>query len=466
MQPSNQMFATERPRRLFFRVALPGLVSMLAMSIYSILEGAFVGHMLGEAAFAAINLAMPFVMINFSLADLVGVGSSVPISIALGRKDNDRANRFFSLSLILIFAAAVVMGLLLFFASPALLRLIGAEGELASLAVKYVRVYAVFSPVTTIVFAMDNYLRISGFVRFSMILNVAMSLLTVGLLWLFLGVFDLNVEGSALATSISMTLAAIVAFIPFLCGKTVFKFTRPRVKGIMLREIAACGSPVFLNNVAGRVASIVMNTALLRMGGVALGQTAVAAYSVLMYAGDLIQPMLYGMSDSIQPAVGYNWGAKSLDRVRALTKCSFVACAVVSVVGTVAMMTLPAYIVPLFVDAEKEPALFEMSVHAMRLFSTAFLFRWFGFAVQGFYSAIEKPLPATVLSLGSAMVFPILFIAALSPLGLDGLWLNATATAFVVMVLAIVMLRLSQRTLRRDIERHGPAEETRDRESD
>ncbi len=462
MSSSNRMFATEPPRRLFFKVALPGMISMLAMSLYSIIEGAFVGHILGEAAFAAINLAMPFVMINFSLADLVGVGSSVPISIALGRKDEERANRYFSLSLILIFAAAVVMGLILFFASPALLRLMGAEGELLTLAVKYVRVFALSGPITTVVFAMDNYLRISGYVRFSMFLNIASSLLTVGLLWLFLVVFDMHVEGSALASALSMGLTALVAFIPFLRKKTVLRFTRPRMRANMLREIAACGTPVFLNNVAGRVASIVMNTALLSMGGVALGQTAVAAYSVLMYAGDIIQPMLYGMSDSIQPAVGYNWGARSLDRVRSLTKYSFAACAIVSVIGTAVLFTCPQYIVPLFVDVEKEPALFELSVRAMRLFATAFLFRWFGFAVQGFYSAIEKPLPASILSVGSAMVFPILFIVALSPLGLDGLWLNFTATSLSVGILALVMVRLSQRTMRRDLERHADARSVED----
>ncbi len=454
MPRSDHMFSTTRPVRLFFMVALPGLVSMLAMSVYSVIEGAFVGHLLGEAAFAAINLAMPFVMINFSLADLVGVGSSVPISIALGRQDKERANRFFSASLILIFSAAVLMGLILFFASPVLIRLIGAEGKLAALAVKYVRVYAIFSPVTTVVFAMDNYLRISGFVRYSMCLNIGMSLMTAGLLWLFLGVLDMHVEGSALATSISMTVAAILAFIPFLRRKTILRFTRPAIRATMLREIVACGSPVFLNNVAGRVASIVMNSALLRIGGVALGQTAVAAYSVLMYAGDIIQPMLYGMSDSVQPAIGYNWGAKALDRVRALSKCSFAACGLVSLVGTAVMFFLPDRIVPLFVKAD-DAALFAMSVHAMRLFATAFLFRWFGYAIQGFYSAIEKPLPASIISVASAMVFPVIYIFALSPMGLDGLWLNLTATSLSVMLMAAVMLRLSQRTLRRDIERHA-----------
>ncbi len=453
--PSNEMFATARPVPLFFRLALPGLISMLAMTAYSIIEGAFVGHTLGETAFAAVNLAMPFVMINFSLADLVGVGSSVPISIALGRGDNDRANRFFSASLLLIMATAILMGLIMFVGAPLLTTLMGAEGELAAQAIRYIRVYALFSPLTTVVFAMDNYLRISGFVRYSMILNIAMTTLTAGLLALFLLVFGMTVEGSALASSLAMTLGAALAFIPFLRGKAVLHFTRPRLTLPMLREIISCGTPVFLNNVAGRVASIVMNTTLLRVGGEASGETAVAAYSVLMYASDIVQPMLYGMSDSVAPAVGYNWGANRLDRVRALTKCSFVACMAVSVLGTLAMFTLPAYIVPIFVSQAEEPALFAMAVAAMRLFCLSYLFRWCGFAVQGFYSAIEKPLPASILSVSSAMVLPILFIFLLSPLGLDGLWLNLPATSLAVMVMALVMLRISQRTMKRDIARRA-----------
>ena len=97
------MYATMKPWKLFFIVALPGMISMFAMSIYSIIEGIFIGQKLGEGAFAAINIAMPLVMINFSLADLVGVGASVPISIALGKKEHETANNVFSCSVIMIF---------------------------------------------------------------------------------------------------------------------------------------------------------------------------------------------------------------------------------------------------------------------------------------------------------------------------------------------------------------------------
>ncbi len=457
MHQSNAFFATAKPLRLFLKVAIPGLISMLAMSLYNAFEGVFVGQWLGESAFAAVNIGIPIVFINNALADLVGVGSSVPISVSLGRKDNDRANNFFTCSILLIIAVAIVMGIVIYFAAPFFVRLMGAEnvipaeGEvsLAELCVRYVRIFALMGPVSTVVFAMDNYLRISGFVKGSMWLNVFMSALTVGLLALFLGVCGMNVEGSALAVSISFCVCAMIAVIPFILKKSVLRFVKPRFSFTMIKEIITYGAPIFLNNIAGRVTSILMNSALIAQGG----QTAVATYSVMMYAGGVIEPMLYGMSDSVQPAVGYNWGAGSLDRVRDITKVSFTICGLVSVGCTAVMCFAPELLVNLFVKPE-ETALMQASLRAIPMFGTAFLFGWFGFAAQGFFAAVEKPVPATILSVCRAMVFPVMLIYALSFMGLDGLWLNYTGTAVLAVILAVIMLIMTQKTMKKDILVH------------
>ena len=121
------MYATMNPWRLFFKVALPGMISMFAMSVYSVVEGIFIGQTLGEGAFAAVNIAMPLVMINFSLADLVGGGASVPISIALGKEEHQTANNVFSCSVIMIFLASVLMGTIMFAAAEPLARMMGAD---------------------------------------------------------------------------------------------------------------------------------------------------------------------------------------------------------------------------------------------------------------------------------------------------------------------------------------------------
>ena len=265
---SEALFSRTAPLKLFFLAAIPGAVSMLASALYQTVDGVFVGHFLGSTAFAAVNLAMPFVIINFSLADLIGVGAAVPISICLGRQEKEEANNIFTCAVLMIVGTGVLIGAALFLSAPLVIRLMGADGEFAELAVQYMQVYALCSPVTTIVFAMDNFLRICGFIRGSMFLNILMSGLSALLEFLFLFVLGWGVWAAALATCTGMMVCAVLALIPFLRKKALLRFVRPHFHGQMIRQIIACGCPTFLNNIAGRITSILMNAILVRLGGV------------------------------------------------------------------------------------------------------------------------------------------------------------------------------------------------------
>ena len=212
---STALFAKTPPLKLFAIAALPGSVSMLASALYQLLDGAFVGRLLGETAFAALNLAMPFVIINFSLADLIGVGSSVHISVCLGRKNEREAYNIFTCACLMIVGAGVLVGGILFAAAPLLIGFMGAEGDFAAMAIQYMRVYALCSPLTTIIFAVDNYLRICGKIRMSMWLNILMSILTGLLEFTLLVVLDCGIWAAALASSLGMILCVLVALIPF-----------------------------------------------------------------------------------------------------------------------------------------------------------------------------------------------------------------------------------------------------------
>ncbi|MBE6609787.1 MAG: MATE family efflux transporter [Ruminococcaceae bacterium] len=440
---AEEMYASMRPWRLFFIVAMPGMVSMFAMSIYSIIEGIFIGQILGEGAFAAVNIAMPLVMINFSLADLIGVGASAPISIALGKNDHKTANNIFSCSVIMIFTVSVVMGSIMFFAAEPLARLMGADDMLLDTSVRYLRTAALCSPLAAIFFAMDNYLRISGFVKTSMFINIGCNLLTLALLTFFLLVCEMDVVGSALATSLSMSACSIVAMIPFIMKKALLKFAKPHFSVSMIKRIAACGSPVFLNNVSGRITSILMNISLMTLGAKVLGegggQTAVAVYAVLMYASDLCWPLLYGIADSLSPALGFNWGASNFGRVKSIVKCAFIGTGLVGLVSTSVLFFFPDTIASWFVKAE-DTRLLEISTHAIRLFCTAYLFRWFGVTTQSYFSAIGKPREATILSVGTAFVFPVLLMGALWGFGLDGIWFNFVGVNMLTALVSLILL--------------------------
>ena len=457
------MYATMSPWRLFFIVAAPGMISMFAMSIYSIIEGIFIGQRLGEGAFAAINIAMPLVMINFSLADLIGVGASAPISVALGKNDHKSANNIFTCSVIMIFCMSLVMGLMMFFAAEPLSRQMGADDVLLDTAVRYLRTVALCSPLTAIFFAMDNYLKISGFVKTSMFINIGSNLLTIGLLTFFLLVCDMDVVGSALATSISMCLCSLVAMIPFVMKKALLKFTRPHFHLAMFKQIVSCGSPIFLNNVSGRITSILMNISLMTTGAKMLGegggQTAVAVYAILMYSSDLCWPLLYGISDSLSPALGYNWGAKNFGRVKSIARCSYIGTAIVGLVSTSVLFFFPGTIASWFVKAE-EVRLLEISTHAIRLFCFAYLFRWIGVSSQGFFSAIEKPKEASIISVGTAFVFPVVLLGALWSFGLDGIWFNFVGVNVLAALLsAVLLIRLLREIRHKEAEvREGNCE--------
>ena len=434
---AHTLFTKTPPFRLFLFAAVPGAVSMLASALYQLIDGIFVGRFLGDTAFAALNLAMPFVIINFSLADLIGVGSSVPISISLGKKKEEEANNLFSCACAMIVAAGIVIGGILFLGAPLPIRLMGAEGEFAAQAVQYLRVYALCSPVTTIVFAMDNYLRICGKVRVSMMLNILMSVLSVVLEFTFLGVFRFGIWGAALATCLGMCVCALGALSFFIRGNLQLRFCRPRFSFAMVRQIVACGTPNFLNNIAGRITSIMMNVLLIRFGG----QSAVSIYGILMYVDGFIQPLLYGMCDSLQPAVGYNWGAELRKRVTAIERCCFSASAVLSLTSCAVIFNFPETIAALFMQ-DAAGGYFEGAVEALKLFSFTYMTRWFSFATQSYMLAIEKPLPASIISVSTALLFPLLIVGILWPLGLTGLWLNFAGTSVLVAVLAGITLQV------------------------
>ncbi len=430
--------------RLFFIAAIPGAISMLASAIFGLFDGIFIGNILGETAFAAINIAFPFVIISFSLSDLVAVGSAVPISIALGRQDEKEANNIFTCALIMITCAGALMGLVLWFGAPIILDFLGASPEAQRLGVEYIRVYAFFSPISPAAFAFDNYLKISGKVKLSMWLNIGTSIATILLEFLFLFVFRWGIWSAALAPCICFGTSVLIAFTLFALGKMQLKITKPKFSTRTTRKIIQCGMPVFLNNVSGRITSIAMNKALISMGG----DPAVAIYGIQMYVGEIIQPMIYGICDSLQPSIGYNWGARRFDRVKKLTKWTFGASAAVSFVSFAMMWIIPDVLVALFTTTT-DVAFISEATKALRIYAVSKLLFWFAFATQSYMTAVEKSFFATLISVGAAFVFPMIFIFALYDMGLTGLWLNAPLTMAACCIISLVILIVFSREMKK-----------------
>lgn len=442
MTDNDEFYGRTQPLKLFLLVALPGAIGMFASTLYGLFDGIFVGQQLGQTAFAAVNLAFPFVAINFSLADLIGVGSSVPIAIALGRQDEKSANNYFTCACIVIVILGAAMGAVMWVAAPYIMAAMQAEGALADYATQYLRVYALCSPLCTIVFAADNYLRICGKIKTSMVLNILMSAIILFLEYIFLMLLNWGIWASALATCLGMIAIVIIAMAPFFGGKRKLKFCAPRFNIKVLGKMIAAGSPNFLSTIAGRLTAIIFNAVLLAVSG----EDALAVYGVLMYVNDMIQPLLYGVCDSSQPAIGYNYGARMPERVKKLTKYIFAGGAIISFIAAAAIFVFARHVSALFLSRPTEELL-KMSEFAMKVFSATFLTRWFGFAAQSFLTAINRSAAASILSVANALVLPLIFLGALWPLGLTGIWLNFALTAATVAIGAAIILFILRKNL-------------------
>jgi len=442
----HHIFENSSPGRLFFRAAIPGAIGMSAISIYFMFEGMFIGRVLGETAFAALNLALPFIMLNTNLADLIGVGSSVPISVSLGQKDKKQANNIFTCASIMIFASAAIVGLLMYFAAPYIINMMKAEGELAENAVTFLRIASLLSPFVTILFAADNYLRICGKTRASMLINLMMAFVCLALQILFVIVLDWGVIGCGIASNLGMAICGFISFFPFVIGKMELRFCKPKFSMAMIKQIVACGAPNFLSTTAGRLTSIVLNTLLLRLGG----SIAVSIYGILMSVDGWVQSIFYGVCDALQPAISYNWGAGKVKRVNAIAKYCFAASAVVSTSIGILMYFFADKITFLYLG-EVTADVLKLAVFALGLFCINYFFRWVSFATQSFMLAIERPKYASLISICTAMTFPLLALLLVWPagLGLTGLWLNVPVTMGLAAVQSVFYMAKYRQNLRR-----------------
>ena len=445
---NQHIFETLSPTRLFFRAALPSMVSMAVTSLYTVADGIFVGRCIGGDALAAVNLVMPLILISFALADLVAVGSSVQIAIHLGEKKGEDASRIFSFCAGLIFAVSCVAGLLGWFLGEPAVRLMGAEPAVTALAGSYLRVYAAFSPAVMIFFALDNYLRICGRIHYSMGVNVAASLLNVALDFLFLVVLRWGIWAAALASCLSMAAGTVLSLVPFLTQKLPLRFLRGTLSPRLLGNILANGSSEFFSNIASSAMMILLNAVLLRMAGT----VAVTAFSIVMYVDSVVGGLLYGMADALQPAISYSYGAGLRGRMFALERRVLAASAAVALAVMAWMLLGGGGVVGLFIQ-NGDPALLEMSLRAMSLFALSYLTNWAGTALSAFLTAMNRPGASLALAVSRTLGFPLACLAVLPGLlGLDGVWLTPAVGSALTALLALCLLLRVLRREKRPVE--------------
>ena len=432
---NQEQFGTMEPKKLFVKLAIPSLISMLFSSLYMMADGIFVGKIIGSKALAAINLVFPIIMILFAVGDMIASGASVKIGIKLGEKNEKEASEIFSVALLFIFILNIIFAIIGLIFTKDIIFILIKDKELANLAYKFAYVFILFLPIIAPFFAIDNYLRICGKANMSMWINIGVSVLNIILDAIFIGYLKLGIEYAALASSLSMSIGTLILIYPFITKKVALRFTKPKIKIKEMLGIIYNGSSEFFSNVSGSVMSIIMNSFLLHYGG-AVG---VAAYSIVMYIESLIVPMLFGMIDAVQPVFSYNYGAKNNKRIMTFFKITCTVALSISIVTMIIIFAFPDFLVRMF-SSESDIAVIDMAKKALLLYAPSYLFTWFIMTVSGVLTGLEKATESIVLMSAESVVLPLLSTLVLTQfIGVYGIFVTPTISGAVSVVVAFIL---------------------------
>lgn len=437
----SEIFRTLPPTKLFFRCAIPSMITMAFSSLYQIADGLFVGRFIGGDALAAINLIMPIIMIVFGFSNLIATGASVRISVLLGEKKREEASRIFTFTLKVIFIISCILGVLGLVFAKEFVRLLapGASEQAIEYGIIYTRVYAAFAPLMLISHATDNYLRACGKETLSMWLSVTSQVLNIILDVILIVFLGQGIWAAAFTSCLAMALCSVVALFLFRKKRMDLYYTNGKVKGSAFLRILANGSSEFFSSISMSVMSIVFNFFLLEYGGT----TAVAAFSVIMYVDSFVGMFLFGMTDALQPAISYCYGAGLIAKVKAIFKRMLLGAIVLSTASMLFMMFAGQYVAPMFVKPE-DTELLKVSIIGMKLFSISYLTGWVDMCLSSYFTALERPARSLMTSFFGTLIFPIAALFILTPaLKLNGVWISViascTASAIFTVILYLTM---------------------------
>ena len=262
-----ELFIRLPPRKLFFRCAIPAAVTSVAGALYAVVDGMFVGRVIGEDALAAISITMPVILMVEAIANMIATGASVHIAIHLGKKDHATAARIFSFAVKFILAFSCLTGLLgYFFARPFVMLLApGASAHVIALSVTYLQIYALFAPLIPIYFATDNFLRDCGQQHTSMIVNIATQLLNVVLDFVLIVVLGQGITGAAIGSCLALALGSLYTLACFRGQRLDLYYTRENIPLQKFIRLILNGSSEFFSNIAASVMNLILNIFLLML---------------------------------------------------------------------------------------------------------------------------------------------------------------------------------------------------------
>ncbi len=433
---SAALLETEKIGKLLFKYAIPSIIAMITVSIYNVVDSIFVGHAVGPLALSGLAITFPFMNIMGAFGNLVAIGSSALTSMRLGQKDYESTKLILGNTVTL----NMIFGLLITFIGyvflDPILNFFGASPQILPYAHDFMKVYLIGSVFWQFFVSLNSMIRVSGAPKKSMYAIIITILITIVLNPLFLFVLKLGVMGSALATVISLAIMCCWEFSYFLNKNNSIHLQRKALllKKNIIYDSLSIGLAPFLLHVASCFIVIIINKGLNKYGG----DMAIGAFGIINKFSFIFGMIVIGLTQGMQPIVGYNYGAKQYSRVIKAFNITLLCGCLVNVVGFLFAELTPRLIASIFTS---DKTLIHAVIVGMQLFMLAFPLSSIQIVADSFFQSIGKAKQAIFLSLTRQLIF-ILPAILILPLyfGLKGIWISMPVSDAAAALISASML--------------------------
>lgn len=431
--------------RLLWEYSSPAVVAMVVMSLYNVIDRIFIGRGVGADAIVGLAITFPVMNLSAAIGMLIGAGASARVSILLGARDYRGAELVLGNTLVMLLINAIVYLSVFGIFIDEILLAFGASETSLPYARDFMSYILPGMLVMNLTFSFNSIMRSSGYpvkAMISMFIGAGANLVLAPL---FIFVFDMGIKGAAIATDIAMTISMFFVMAHFFKKKSALRFVRGiyRLRWKIIWGIMAVGAAPCFVNIAGSAINGIINTALYKYGG----DVSVAAVGIFITYTSLLTTIVVGICQGMQPIIGYNYGAKRLDRLSRTFWLSVVAGSVVTTIGWVVGQFFPEYIAMMFTD---DVELINATVNGLSIAMTTFWFVGFQIVATTLFQSLGMAGKSIFLSLIRQVIFliPFLFIFPIF-YGLNGVWASFPVSDVCATIVAGLMVWWQLRMLKK-----------------
>ncbi|MDE6191961.1 MAG: MATE family efflux transporter [Muribaculum sp.] len=437
---------TKSVSKLLVQYSVPAIIASVATSLYNIVDSIFIGRGVGPMAIAGLAITFPLMNLVVAFCTLIAVGGATISSIFIGQKNESRATDVVNNVMVLCLIHSVIFGGFTLLFLDDILYFFGATDETIMYAREFMKIILYGTPISYVFIGLNNLMRATGYPKKAMISALLSVAVNVVLAPIFIFTFKWGIAGAATATICGQFVAFVWVLIHFMSKSSFIHFKRDNrwFTPSIIKRIYSIGLSPFLMSVCACVVVVFINKALLDYAG-GNGNLAVGAYGIVNRTTMFFVMVVFGVTQGMQPILGFNYGANKWERVKRTLKIGIVVGVSITTLGFILTESFPDTISSLFTT---DPTLIDIARNGFRIYFICYPVVGCQIVIQNFFQSIGKPQISIFLSLTRQLLFLIPFLIILPRyFGTDGVWASMTGSDLIAFIVAVVTLLIMLRKL-------------------